>query len=190
VGVLIGVAVGFFMGAKSGAGSLSNMKSVVTGLASSGEVTKALSGAMNGAMPMAGSGSARGAEAQLTLPADDAATWGSSATQMHRTEPAGGVGSAGFSSHGKRRAGLERPAERVRKRRREVATRHVGLVRLPSSVHPPHARGAEVDVGTAGSSGRRPVGEVQKGRPGGVTWSDGRGATTPGPGRDRDKGGS
>lgn len=54
MGVLIGVAVGFVMGAKSGNTSLSNMKSVVTGLASSGEVTKALSGAMAGAVPMAG----------------------------------------------------------------------------------------------------------------------------------------
>jgi hypothetical protein len=50
MGVLIGVAVGFIVGAKSGTGSLSSMKSAVTGLASSGEVSKMLSGAM----PMAG----------------------------------------------------------------------------------------------------------------------------------------
>lgn len=50
MGILIGVAVGFFVGAKSGTGSLSSMKSAVTGLASSGEVSKVLSGAM----PMAG----------------------------------------------------------------------------------------------------------------------------------------
>ncbi len=54
MGVLIGVAVGFVMGAKSGTGSLSNMKSAVAGLASSGEVSKMLNGAMAGAMPMAG----------------------------------------------------------------------------------------------------------------------------------------
>jgi len=54
MGVLIGVAVGFVMGAKSGTGSLSSMKSAVAGLASSGEVSKVLNGAMAGAMPMAG----------------------------------------------------------------------------------------------------------------------------------------
>lgn len=50
MGVLIGVAVGFIVGAKSGTGSLSSMRLAVTGLASSGEVSKVLSGAM----PMAG----------------------------------------------------------------------------------------------------------------------------------------
>jgi hypothetical protein len=50
MGVLIGVAVGFIVGAKSGTGSLSSMRSAVTGLATSGEVSKVLSGAM----PMAG----------------------------------------------------------------------------------------------------------------------------------------
>ncbi len=53
MGVLIGVAVGWFVGAKSGSESLGNVKRAVTGMASSGEVTKALSGAMNGAIPMA-----------------------------------------------------------------------------------------------------------------------------------------
>jgi len=54
MGVLIGVAVGFIVGARSGTTSLTNMRSAVTGLAASGEMTKVLSGAMTGAMPMAG----------------------------------------------------------------------------------------------------------------------------------------
>jgi hypothetical protein len=54
MGVLIGVAVGFIVGAKSGTGSLSSMRSAVTGLASSGEMSKVLNGAMSNAMPMAG----------------------------------------------------------------------------------------------------------------------------------------
>jgi hypothetical protein len=54
VGTLIGVAVGFFVGAKAGSGSLSSVKTAVSGLASSGDINKVLSGAMAGAMPMAG----------------------------------------------------------------------------------------------------------------------------------------
>jgi hypothetical protein len=54
MGVLIGVAVGFYVGARAGNTSLADMRSTVAGLASSGEVAKALSGAMNGAVPMAG----------------------------------------------------------------------------------------------------------------------------------------
>ncbi len=54
MGVLIGVAVGWVVGAKSGVGTLNNMKSVARGLASSGDVSKVLNGAMAGAIPMAG----------------------------------------------------------------------------------------------------------------------------------------
>jgi len=54
MGVLIGVAVGWIVGAKSGAGSLNNVKSMARGLASSGEVSRVLNGAMAGAVPMAG----------------------------------------------------------------------------------------------------------------------------------------
>jgi hypothetical protein len=54
MGVLIGVAVGWIVGAKSGNESLANVRKAVTGMASSGEVTKVLSGAMAGAIPMAG----------------------------------------------------------------------------------------------------------------------------------------
>lgn len=54
MGVLIGVAVGWVVGAKSGMASLNNVKSVARGLASSGEVSKVLNGAMAGALPMAG----------------------------------------------------------------------------------------------------------------------------------------
>jgi hypothetical protein len=54
MGVLMGVAVGWFVGAKSGSQSLSNVKKAVTSMASSGDVTKVLNGAMASAIPMAG----------------------------------------------------------------------------------------------------------------------------------------
>lgn len=48
------MAVGFVMGSKSGGSSLASMRSTVSGLAASGDVTKALNGVMAGAVPMAG----------------------------------------------------------------------------------------------------------------------------------------
>ncbi len=54
MGILIGVAVGWFVGAKSGSDSLASVKKAVTGMAQSGDVTKVLNGAMAGAIPMAG----------------------------------------------------------------------------------------------------------------------------------------
>jgi hypothetical protein len=55
MGVLIGVAVGWVVGARSGPGSLNSIRSTVSGLAASGDISKVLSGAMAGAIPMAGS---------------------------------------------------------------------------------------------------------------------------------------
>lgn len=54
MGILMGVAVGWFVGAKSGSESLNNVKKAVSAMASSGDVTKVLNGAMAGAIPMAG----------------------------------------------------------------------------------------------------------------------------------------
>ena len=54
MGTLIGVAVGFFVGAKSGSNSLTSVKNAVRGMATSGEASKILSAAMAGAVPMAG----------------------------------------------------------------------------------------------------------------------------------------